>query len=345
MAKYDRTGGFTSFGEFLSAVRRACVDGRADARLKTAGHMAEAVDSQGGFLVPETWADGIYTAAIENEIVRIRALVFKSKSDSLKLRTLVESTRASTLFGGVTFYWTAEAADKSLSTVKSKPAVGEIELNLHKLVGSLYSSNELMDDYGNFGYFMEQSFGRALRFIEDDVFIWGTGGGQPLGIMNSGALVQVTRTALNRIDITDIGNMAARLLPGCWGNAVWLINQSVLADWANLTAGAANAAAAIDLSTMTCLGLPIIVTEKCSALGTTGDIILADFSQYAISDGGLEIAASREVYGSGGSGFLTDETFWRVVLRVDGQPIYNGTITPHLGGAAVGPFVALTTSS
>lgn len=343
--KIDNTGGFTSFGEFLSAVRRACVGGNTDARLKTAGHMAEAVDSQGGFCVPELWADGIYAAALENEIVRNRALVFQSKSDSLKLRTLVESTRATTIFGGVTFTWMAEAADKSTASIKSKPAVGQIELTLHKLVGSLYASNELMDDYGNFGYFMQQAFGRAIRFVEDDVFIWGTGGGQPLGIMGSGALVQVTRTAIGRVDITDLGNMAARLLPGSWENAIWLINQSVLADWTNLTAGAANPAAVLDLTGMFCLGRPIIVTEKCSALGTMGDIILADFSQYAISDGGLEIAASREAKGYGDYGFLTDETFWRVVLRVDGQPIYNGTITPHLGGAAVGPFVALTTSS
>lgn len=71
--KYDKKdGGFKSLGEFLVRVRKACDGELQDGRLKTAGHMEEADDSQGGFLVPEQWADRIYHAALEGAIVRPR---------------------------------------------------------------------------------------------------------------------------------------------------------------------------------------------------------------------------------------------------------------------------------
>jgi HK97 family phage major capsid protein len=338
----DPKGGFKCFGEYLSRVRRACVEGIRDSRLKTAGHMAEGSDAQGGFLCPEEWAAGIYNIALENSIVRPRAKVLQMSSDSLKIRRLVESSRVSSYFGGITFTWKYEGGDKSL--VISKPALGELELTVHKLVGSLFASNELVADYPNFGEFMQLSFGQALAFEEDYYYVWGTGTGQPLGIMNAPATIAHARTAWPGTPVpADIAQMAGRLLPDSWKRAVWLINPTVLANWANDATAGSNAYGIIDLADMTCMGCPIIPTEKCSAAGTTGDIILADWNHYVIGNRSLEISASREVPGS--YGFLTDETFWRVVLRVDGQPIMDAPVTPRLGGETVSAFVVLTTSS
>jgi len=80
MGYKTKDGGFSSLGEFLARVRRVC-DGEVEqgSWLKTAGHMEEGEDSQGGFLVPEQWADGIYHAALEGAIVRPRATVFTIK--------------------------------------------------------------------------------------------------------------------------------------------------------------------------------------------------------------------------------------------------------------------------
>jgi len=338
----DPKGGFKCFGEFLSRVRSAGVEGILDARLKTTGHMEIGVDAQGGFLCPEEWAAGIYNIALENSIVRPRAKVLQMSRDSLKIRRLVESSRVSSYFGGITFTWKYEGGDKSL--VISKPTLGELELTAHKLVGSMFASNELMADYTNFGNFMQVSFGQALAFEEDYFYVWGAGGNQPLGIMNAPATIQHPRTAWPGTPVpADIAQMAGRLLPDSWKRAVWLINPTVLANWANDATAGSNAYGIIDLSAMTCMGCDIIPTEKCSAAGTAGDIILADFSHYVIANRSLEISASREVPGS--YGFLTDETFWRVVLRVDGQPIMDAPVMPRLGGETVSAFVILTTSS
>lgn len=83
-------------------------------------------------------------------------------------------------------------------------------------------------------------------------------------------------------------------------------------------------------------GLPIVPVEHCETLGTAGDIILGDFSQYLrITKGGVEEAESIHVK------FLTDEKVFRWIKRNNGQPVHNSPITPLKGSNTLSPFVAL----
>jgi len=347
----DKAGGFRNLGEFLVTVRKWYDGTHRDSRLvleKTAGHMVEGEDSQGGALVPEQWADEIYHAALEDSIVRSRATVLGATSDSLKVRKFVETNRSLNIFGGITFQWIEERADKT--EVVSKPALGELELTPHKLVGGCWVSNELEDDYGKFGNFMKFAFGQALAFIEDDYFLWGTGAGVPLGAIhaNNGSLITVTRSGVGLLDWVDISNMAQRLLPKSWDSAIWLINPSVIDELFEGTAPAANQATLLDMSERKLWGIPFIPTEKCQAMGTQGDIALCDFGHghYVIADREMRISASRHVPDPGrGYGFTTDETFWKIVLRVDGQPLMTAPITPYRGADTLSPFIVLTTTS
>jgi HK97 family phage major capsid protein len=353
MDKYkDKTGGFKCLGEFLVAVRKWYDGTHPDSRLilgKTAGHMVEGEDSQGGALVPEQWADGIYHAALEDSIVRSRATVLGTTSDSLKIRKFVETNRSSGIFGGVTFQWTEELGDKTAAI--SKPALGELELNPHKLVGGCWVSNELEDDYVQFGDFMTIAFGQALAFIEDDYFLWGTGAGVPLGAIhgNNGSLIAVPRAAAGFLDWADISNMARRLLPRSWETAIWLINPDVITQLFEGTVAGTNLMTLTDMGDRSLFGIPFIPTEKCQTMGTQGDIALCDFGHghYVIADREMRISASRHVptEDQRSSGFVTDETFWKIVLRVDGQPLMTAPITPYRGAATLSAFIVLTTTS
>ena len=84
---------------------------------------------------------------------------------------------------------------------------------------------------------------------------------------------------------------------------------------------------------------PVLPIEQCATLGTVGDIILADLSQYLlIEKGGIKTASSIHVQ------FLTDETAFRFVYRVNGQPVWNSALTPFKGTSnTLSPFVALAT--
>ena len=82
----------------------------------------------------------------------------------------------------------------------------------------------------------------------------------------------------------------------------------------------------------------MIPIEHASAVGTKGDIILADLSQYIYATkGGLRSAASMHVR------FVEGETALRFVLRNDGKPWWSGPLTPAKGSNTVSPFVALET--
>lgn len=90
----------------------------------------------------------------------------------------------------------------------------------------------------------------------------------------------------------------------------------------------------------TLLGRPVIETEYNPYLGTVGDILLASPSQYAlITKGGIQSASSIHV------NFTSDESCFRFVFRVDGQPIWASSVTAFDGTASISPFVALAATT
>ena len=83
----------------------------------------------------------------------------------------------------------------------------------------------------------------------------------------------------------------------------------------------------------TLLGKPVEPIEQCSALGTVGDIILADLTRYVIGEkaGGIKAASSIHVR------FIYDESAFRFVLRLDGEPLANSAVTAFKGGTTRTP--------
>lgn len=336
-----KTGGFSGLGEFLVSVGKHMTGMASDSRVEKliTKTMTESIDSAGGVLVPDQFSSEVFNAALETSIVRPRANVLGMSTDSLTVANLVDSDRSSNIFGGIELKWIEEAEDKS--SYESQPKLGQIRLKAHEGIAATPVSDALMADANNFASFFKFAFGRAIGWYEDLYYLQGLGAGQPLGVFNAPILIAPNRTAAGKVDGPDIGKLARRFLPGSWQNAVWLINQTVLGDWVDMQASAANTMSVINLADMKCLGRPIIVTEKCSALGTQGDILLADFSHYVIGNRSLIISASSHVPDY----WQKNLTYWKLVIRVDGQPSLSSAITPYKGAATMSPFVTLATSS
>ncbi len=67
----------------------------------------------------------------------------------------------------------------------------------------------------------------------------------------------------------------------------------------------------------TLFGRPVIPIEQCQALGHLGDIIFMDPTAYVLCDkGAVKSDVSIHVR------FLYDESVFRFVYRVDGQPVW-----------------------
>jgi HK97 family phage major capsid protein len=89
----------------------------------------------------------------------------------------------------------------------------------------------------------------------------------------------------------------------------------------------------------TLLGRPIIPIEQAATLGTVGDIIFADLSGgYLLAEKG-GIASDMSVHVR----FVYDESTFRFVMRVDGQPVRAAALTPYKGSETQSHFIVLAT--
>jgi HK97 family phage major capsid protein len=161
--------------------------------------------------------------------------------------------------------------------------------------------------------------------------------------MNSPCLVTSNRDTTAHIYLADIANMWKRRWRG-GTNYVWLIEGGASAELHQLTASTAPiympAGNVAGSPFGTLYGRPVIETEHCQALNTTGDIILADLGQYqTIVKGGVQAASSIHV------AFTTAETAFRFVYRIDGAPLWQSALTPAHGSNTVSPFVCLVSAS
>ncbi len=333
------THGFKSFGDFLHSIKRNA----SDPRLKALG---EGTDSAGGFLVPEEFRATLLGRTLERSVVRPYATKIPMASDTINIPKVVDSSHASSLFGGVVAYWTEEAGSKTAVD----PVFGSVKLIAKKLTGYTYASDELLDDSAiGLEALLLQQFSTAIAWFEDLAFLRGTGVGQPHGIFASGAVVQPFRAAVNAVSLADLGACMARMLPeSLYGpSTVWILSPAVLAQLTQLVStvitwlpGSMTGGGAANRIPATILGMPFIVTEKVPTLGTTGDIGLYDLSYYLIGDR-QDLRIDTSIH----TRFTTDETAWRFVERVDGQSWMDATFTPYNSGSTLSPFVQLISTT
>lgn len=339
---------FVSLGQQLASVIKASrPGGHVDPRLYNAAakELTESVSSDGGFLVQTDFSNDLLQQVYQTGILapRCRRLQISGNANSIKINGVDETSRASTRSGGVLGYWKDEAAEKT----KSKPKFRQIELSLKKLVGLCYATDELLADASALEGFIKQAFAAEFGFKIDDAIINGSGVGQPLGILNAGCLVSVSKEAGQKADTVvweNIVKMYARLFPQSRQNAVWLINQAVEPQLMQMamsvgTGGVpvylpAGGASAAPYGTL--FGRPVIPIEQCSALGDQGDIIFADLGGYIIAEkGGIQSDVSIHV------NFVYDESVFRFVMRMDGQPERASALTPYKGSDTLSHFVTL----
>lgn len=329
--------GWTSPNEFLMALKSGVGDQRA------ARAMSEGLVSDGGALVPTQYGNAWLDASLEREIVRRYATVYPMTTLERKIPGLSVDHNTTGYFGGITTQWLEEGG----TLTDSQPDMRLITLRAKKLGILAKLSNELLADMTAQAQ-LEAAFASSMAYALDHAFIAGTGAGQPLGILNSSAVYEQAAEvgqAADTVAFQNIANMWSRLHPDAAanGNVAWLCHPTVLPQLfqmsvvvgvggvpvfmpANQAAGSPN--------TML-MGKPLHVTSHCSALGDAGDIILADLSRYAIGlRQELRLDRSPHVY------FTSDQEAWRLLARVDGQPMDSETVTLP-DGTEVSYFVTL----
>ncbi|MGR4927285.1 phage major capsid protein [Bradyrhizobium sp. CAR08] len=352
---------FGSFGEQMMAIARAGVPGGSiDRRLvmtQSAGPTGvnESVGSEGGFLVQTDFQDqlldDLYVGGDILQLINPGKITLGANSNGIRLNGVDETSRANgSRAGGIQAFWTAEAGQKQAS----QPKFRQISMELDKLTGLCYATDESLQDAAILEPWLKEAFNIEFTFKLEDAIVNGTGAGMPLGVLNSGALVTVAKEA-NQGNGTllsmNLLKMWARLPMRSRKNAVWLINPDVEPFLGQLSMPVFNVdntqvvaglpafvryEPPTDGTYAKLQGRPVIPTEYNNTFGSLGDIILFDPTAYlAIDKGQMQQASSIHVR------FIFDETAFRFVYRFNGQPKWRTARTPFKGANSQSPFVTL----
>ena len=332
---------FNSLGEQMAAVMKAASPGgHADPRLyNAASGMNEGVPSEGGWLVQSDFTQELIrdVYATGQLASRCRRVTISGNSNGMTINGVDETSRATgSRYGGIRGYWLDEAGEKT----KSKPTFRQIELKLRKLIGLCYATDELLGDAAALGGIIRDGFVAEFGFLLDDAIMNGAGGNQPLGILNSGAVVTQDKEPgqdANTVVAENVIKMFSRLFASSRPSAVWYINQNIEPQLYTmaLPVGLGGQLVYMPPGGLSgnpygqLFGRPVIPIEQCQTLGTSGDIVLGDLTNgYILAEkGGIQSDMSIHVR------FVYDESVFRFVLRVDGQPVRSTPLTPYKGGA------------
>ncbi|SHF02242.1 phage major capsid protein, HK97 family [Kaistia soli DSM 19436] len=336
---------FENFGEFMNAVRFNPNDQRLNF-VESAGRgeddlsaeMRMDTNTQGGFMVPPQLRQTLMSVPPQDALVRPRANVIPAGSppDAGITMPALDQTGSNpgNMFGGMTFNWIEEGGEKPETDAKLR----EVTLTPHEIAGFVTVTDKLLRNWQAANSFVESLMRAGVIAAEDYAFLQGSGIGKPLGIINAGVTRWINRATANHVAYLDLVTMASRLLMRGVSSPVWSMPQSALVDIATMTDPEGHyiwQANAKDGFAGTLLGYPVRWNNRAPALGSKGDIILADWSYYLIKDGsGPFVAASEHVK------FTSNKTVIKIFWNVDGSPWLTAPIKEE-NGYEVSPFVGL----
>lgn len=350
--------GWNHFGQFAAAVRSACIpgnrqiDNRLNIRNAPTTYGTEGVGEEGGFLVPPDFRREIMEKVQAEDALLSRTDQLISSSNQIVVP--VDETTPWDASAGVLAYWEGEAAALPASKVKLQ----DQSVRLNKLTALVNVTNELLEDAPALDGYLRRKAPTKINFKINRAIVAGTGAGQPLGILNSPALVTVNKEssqAAATLAYANIVKMWARLYSACWPTSIWLANQDTLPQMMSLNTTPVDVTGAAIQGSVpvfippgglsnspfgTLLGRPIVFTEACETIGTSGDIMLVDMNSYmsALKVGGIRAETSMHLY------FDYDMMTFRFILRVAGNPWWSAPITPRSGSSnTLSCFVALQT--
>jgi len=324
---------YKNLGSFLKAVRGHNVKYRA---CPPEGNN-ETTDDEGGYLVDEQFSRNLITRMAQNGVLttNMDRVPIGAGYNGLKFNGLMDYDRRDG-HHAVNVYRIGEACEKT----KSIPKFERQSVDLEKLVGLYYATDELLQDEPALEAMVASWFGKEFAYRMDYEAMNGAGTTELLGLLNSAALVTLKRNTAGAVDANDVARMYSRMYPPSIGRAEWFVSSSVLPQLIGMTIGQQPVwlpPGGLSVAPYgTLFGRPIRICEVSPLLGSQADIGFFDMSEYLlIEKGGVQAASSIHVR------FVYDETAFRFVLRNSGTPKWSRSIYPNQGTDEVSPWIVL----
>lgn len=354
----SRNAGFKTLGEFAFAVKKACSrSGSIDPKLELSEKLAattwgnEGSGADGGFAVPPDFRTAVMEAVMGVDSLLSRCDQVTVAGNSFTAP--VDMTTPWQTSGGIQAYWGAEAGTKT----QSKPALQDRVTKLNKLYALVPMTDELLEDAPGMDAYLRRKAPEKIAFAANLSIVSGTGVGQPLGFLNSGATVSVAKESGQQADTliaTNVIKMYSAMYAPSRSNAIWLINPDIepklmklsiagtdetgnaVTGWGGLVYTPANGLASAPFGTL--FGRPVVPSQAMETLGDLGDIGFVDLSQYLLL---LKSGINPRVDVSMHLWFDQDLTAFRFVLRIGGMPWWDAPVSARDGSATYSPFVSL----
>jgi len=353
-SKSESMAPFSSLSEQMKAIYNSARNpGKTDDRLVEINAAAqggnESVPEEGGFLVLPEFATELIQRTYDVGLISSRCKRMPMTTSRLIMHAVDEDSRVDgSRWGGILAYWLAEAG----TYTPTKPKFREMQFVANKLIALCYATEEQLADGPAWATYVNEAVPSELSFKFDDAVYQGPGAGIPLGFMKSGALITIAAEG-GQTTKTVVTNNILKMYAQVWGrsrkNMVWFINQDIEPQLYTLALANPTGAVLFQGPIYTppgvngnngeyglLLGKPVIPVEQAATLGTTGDIVAADLSQYILAQRS-EARADTSIHVA----FLTGEQAFRFMIRADGQPMWKKPLTPYKGAATKSPFVAL----
>jgi len=240
-------------------------------------------------------------------------------------------------FGGIVPEWRGEA---DTFTAKS-PKMRSVTLFSHKLGLFINLSREVIQDANGIASEVGSRMAFAIAQTFDAAILSGNGVAQPHGVISSPATVAYPRAVANQVGWADVVGMLGKLHPAFVANSAWYANPSVMPYLLQMADASSRAiwmpgGSAAAASPGLLYGRPLFLTDKVPALGTKGDLVLADLSMYAVG-----IRQNISVERSESAEWYADLVSLRTILRADGTSLLDNAITPQ-NGTDLSAFVVLS---
>lgn len=346
----DPKAGFRTDREFYGAVMAYGLNRKADSRLNhlrigaAAGSDEQSTfsDSHGSFLVPSGYRPTLLTRDAESDPIAGRTTAIPMGSPRVEIPARTDSNHTTSVSGGLTVSRRSEA----VAAASSRMQVEKVALVANGLFGVNFATRELLSDSPiTIQAIIAQGFRDEFAANHIKECLRGTGVGEYEGIANCPATVDVAKE-VGQAAATIVYNNVLKMRSRCWGygNAIWLANHDCLPQLAVLSVPVGTGGQPIyhfsaqeDVPD-TLLGKPIYYTEFCETLGTVGDLICVNWSQFL--EGTLADAQGEE---SMHVRFLEHEMAFKFWTRNDGRSWWRAALTPNKSSATLSPFVRLAT--
>jgi len=234
-----------------------------------------------GSLIPQEYINRLLELPTEPTHILGLATIIPTATGTVTLPRLVQTDANE--YGGMSFEIISEGGEKP----ETEPEFEQIEIPTYEVAGyTEISLRMLARSVVDLEVLLGRLYRSGVNAYLDNLWINGTGVGQPAGIVNTAGIRTQSRVTANSVCHEDLVRLKHQVLPHHRSGARFFVHDDVeqvlelVLDTTNRPVFTASTA---DGPRDRLVGYPYGVTLRQPALGSDGDVIYGDFGEYVIA--------------------------------------------------------------